>query len=154
VALFRLPAAEVQRLAGMPSMLCFGPRGADPYILPPIPYPDGGTWLKLGGDPVDVRLENEAEIGEWFRSGGSTSVADGLERQILDRIPGLAFEERRVVPCMTVYTATGLPRIGPVSGRVAVASGCCGAGAKCSDELGRLAGMALLGETRPDLSVG
>jgi len=50
VAMFRLGAGEVQRLAGMPSMRCFGPKGEDPYILPPIPYPDGQTWLKLGGD--------------------------------------------------------------------------------------------------------
>jgi sarcosine oxidase len=61
-ALFRLSAAEVQRLAGMPSMRCFGPKGENPYILPPIPYPDGHTWLKLGGDPVDLPLESEADI--------------------------------------------------------------------------------------------
>jgi sarcosine oxidase len=36
-AMFRLGVAEVQRLAGMPSMRCFGPKGEDPYILPPIP---------------------------------------------------------------------------------------------------------------------
>jgi sarcosine oxidase len=40
-ALFRLSEAEVQRLAGMPSMRCLGPKGDNPYILPPIPYPDG-----------------------------------------------------------------------------------------------------------------
>jgi sarcosine oxidase len=147
VAMFRLGAAEVQRLAGMPSMLCLGPKGQAPYILPPIPYPDGQTWLKLGGDPVDLPLESEADIKDWFRSGGSIDVADGLQKQILDRIPGLNFEERRVVPCMTTFGDTGLPCIGPLSGRVAVAFGCYGKSAKCSDELGRLGGMALLGES-------
>jgi sarcosine oxidase len=151
-ALFRLGAAEVQRLAGMPSMRCLGPKGENPYILPPIPYPDGQTWLKLGGDPVDLPLESEADIKDWFRSGGSIHVADGLQKQILDRIRDLNFEERRVVPCMTTYGDTGLPRIGPLSERVAVAFGCYGKSAKCSDELGRLGGMALLGEVKAELA--
>jgi sarcosine oxidase len=151
-ALFRLGAAEVQRLAGMPSMRCIGPKGENPYILPPIPYPDGQTWLKLGGDPVDIPLESEADIKDWFKSGGSIQVADRLQRQILDRIRDLNFEERRVVPCMTTFGDTGLPCIGPLSERVAVAFGCYGKSAKCSDELGRLGGMALLGEVRAELA--
>ncbi|MGO4314019.1 hypothetical protein AB4Z35_29985, partial [Pseudomonas sp. KB_15] len=102
-AMFRLDAAEARRLAGMPSMRCFGPKGADPYILPPILYPDGQTWLKLGGDPVDIPLESEGNIQDWFRSGGSIPVAEGLEAQLLERIPGLQIEERRVVPCMTTF---------------------------------------------------
>jgi sarcosine oxidase len=151
-ALFRLGAAEVQRLAGMPSMLCLGPRGDNPYILPPIPYPDGQTWLKLGGDPVDVALESEADIKDWFKSGGSIDVADRLQRLILERIHDFNFEERRVVPCMTTFGDTGLPCIGPLSERVTVAFGCYGKSAKCSDELGRLGGMALLGEVSAELA--
>lgn len=104
------------------------------------------------GDPVDTQLENEAEIKDWFRSGGSGVVADMLEQQILARIPALAIEERRAVPCMTTFTRSGLPCIGPLSEHVSVASGGCGAGAKCSDELGRLGAMALLGEVRQELA--
>ena len=151
VAMFRLGAAETQRLAGMPSMLCLGPKGDNPYILPPISYPDGQTWLKLGGDPVDVPLESEADIKDWFKSGGSLRVADGLQKQILERIRDLNFEERRVVPCMTTFGDSGLPCIGPLSERVTVAFGCYGKSAKCSDELGRLGGMAMLGDAQAEL---
>ncbi|TWC07456.1 sarcosine oxidase [Bradyrhizobium macuxiense] len=151
-ALFRLDAAEVRRLTGMPSMRCLGPKGDNPYILPPIPYPDGRTWLKLGGDPVDLPLEGEADIKDWFRSGGSIDVADHLQAQILDRIRDLKFEERRVVPCMTTFGDTGLPCIGRLSERVTVAFCCYGKSAKCSDELGRLGGLALLGEVRAELA--
>ena len=151
-ALFRLGAAETQRLAEMPSMRCLGPKGDNPYILPPISYPDGQTWLKLGGDPVDLPLDSEADIKDWFRSGGSIEVADRLQGQILDRIRDLAFEERRVVPCMTTFGDSGLPCIGPLSERVTVAFCCYGKSAKCSDELGRLGGMALLGEVRAELA--
>lgn len=147
VAMFRLGEAEIRRLADMPSMRCFGQKGSDPYILPPIPYPDGHTWLKLGSDPVDVELEGEADIGKWFRSGGSVRVAEGLQAQLRDRIRDLQFEERRVVPCMTTFGDSGLPEIGRVSERVAVAFGCYGKSAKCSDEMGRLGGVALLGDT-------
>ena len=152
VALFRLGAAEVQRLAGMPSMRCIGPKGGNPYVLPPITYPDGQVWLKLGSDPVDIALEGEAEIKDWFKWGGSKDVADGLQEQILERIRDLDFEERRVVPCMTTFGDTGLPCIGPLSERVTVATGCYGKSAKCSDELGRLGGIALLGEVRAELA--
>ncbi|MBR1189803.1 FAD-dependent oxidoreductase [Bradyrhizobium sp. AUGA SZCCT0160] len=153
VAMFRLGAAETQRLNGMPSMLCLGPKGDNPYILPPIAYPDGQIWLKLGGDPVDLPLESEADIKNWFRSGGSIEVADRLQTQILERIRDLHFEERRVVPCMTSFGDTGLPCIGPLSERVVVAFGCYGKSAKCSDELGRLGGMALLGEAKAELAL-
>jgi len=151
-ALFRLSITEAQRLAEMPSMRCIGPKGNNPYILPPISYPDGQSWLKLGGDPVDIPLESEADIKNWFRSGGSDQVADLLETQILDRIHDLEFEERRMVPCMTTFGNTGLPCIGPVSERVTVAFCCYGKSAKCSDELGRLGAMALLGEVTAELT--
>lgn len=151
-AMFRLDSAEARRLAGMPSMRCIGPKGDNPYILPPIVYPDGHAWLKLGGDPVDLALENEADIKNWFRSGGSTSVADMLQDQIIARIRDLRFEERRVVPCMTTFGQSRLPCIGPLSARVSVAFGCYGKSAKCSDELGRLGGMALLGDITAELA--
>ncbi|MGY2052146.1 hypothetical protein [Methylobacterium sp. JK268] len=53
---------------------------------------------------------------------------------------------------MTSFGTTGLPCIGPVSERIAVAFGCYGKSAKCSDELGRLGGMALLGEAPAELA--
>ncbi|ODV07901.1 MAG: hypothetical protein ABT15_07515 [Pseudonocardia sp. SCN 73-27] len=84
--------------------------------------------------------------------GEDIDVADGLQEQILERIRDLAFEERRVVPCMTTFGDTGLPCIGPLSERLAVAFGCYGKSAKCSDELGRLGAMALLGEVMPELA--
>ena len=103
-------------------------------------------------DPVDIPLESETDIRDWFRSGGSVHVADGLQEPILDRIRDLHFEERRVVPCMATFGDSGLPRIGLLSARVAVAFGCYGKSAKCSDELGRIGGTALLGEVNAELA--
>jgi sarcosine oxidase len=152
IAMFRLGEDESQRLAAMPSMRCIDPQRSNPYILPPVTYPDGQKWLKLGGDPVDIILKGNADIKRWFRSGGSTDVADWLQETILDVIRDLKFEQRRVAPCMTAFGETGLPSIGPLSERVVVAVGCYGKSAKCSDELGRLGATALLGDVRAELA--
>lgn len=149
VALFRISEAEGARLAGMPSHISLLPNGEDPYLLPPIRYPDGHLYLKLGGDPEDIALPTTADVCDWFRSGGSQAVGDLLEAQIREKIPGLATEERIVKPCVTTYTPDNLPDIRALSERVAVAAGGCGRAAKNSDELGRL-GAQLLVETLPD----
>lgn len=151
VAMFRLGKKEAERLSEMPSIRCIDPQRQSPYILPPIAYPDGHIWLKIGGDPADIVLKGNADIKRWFKSGGSTEVAGHLQQTILDLIRDLKFEERRVVPCMTTFGEGGLPSIGPVSERVAVAAGCYGKSAKCSDELGRLGAAALFGDVRPEL---
>lgn len=56
-------------------------------------------------------------------------------------------QKGRMVPSTTTFGESGLPRIGRVSGRVAIAFGCFGNSAKCSDEMGCLGGVALLGDT-------
>ena len=152
IARFALRPDEVERLADMPSLIWYGPIEDSFYYLPPIPYPDGQTWIKLGGDPVDIELGSDGDIRDWYRSGGSPEVADHLESAIFDRIPGLKTQDRRIAPCMTTYTHNDLPKIGPISDRVFVAIAGCGKGAKSSDELGRLGAAAVLGEVRPDLA--
>lgn len=145
VALFRLGKAELQRLSAMPSHIHLTYDGLDPYYLPPIPYPDGHSYVKLGGDPVDVELGTTAEVNDWFRSGGSQEVGDFLETLIRERIPDLKSEERILKPCVTSYTEDGMPDIRSLSKRVVVAIGGNGKGAKNSDELGRLGAEVMLG---------
>ncbi|WP_371038160.1 FAD-dependent oxidoreductase [Rhodosalinus sp. FB01] len=150
VALFEIDAAEAARLSSMPSLIALLPNGEDPYLLPPIRYPDGRLYLKLGGDPVDVPLEGRAALGDWFRGGGSAEVGARLEAMIRKRMPGLAIRRTVTDACVTTYTPADRPAIGRLSDRVAVAVAGCGRGAKCSDELGRLGGLAVLGAALPD----
>ena len=145
VALFRISEIEGQRLAGMPSHISLLPSGEDPYLLPPIRYPDGHLYLKLGGDPEDIPLPTTADVCDWFRSGGSEKVGALLEAQIREKIPGLAIEERVVKPCVTTYTPDNHPDIRALSDRISVAAGGCGRAAKNSDELGRLGAETLVG---------
>ena len=135
VALFEVSMDEAERLASMPSVVYSAPE--DPYLLPPILYPDGKTYVKLGGDPEDVVLDGEAAIHDWFRSGGNADVRDRLEAMIRDLMPDLAIENITMDACVTSWTHDRKPNIERLSDRVSVCTGGNGAGAKCSDELGR-----------------
>jgi glycine/D-amino acid oxidase-like deaminating enzyme len=137
VALHEIAAPGAARLASMPSLVLDSPEGL--YVLPPIRYPDGKLWLKLGGDPVDRDLHGAAEINAWFRSGGDSKAADHLTARLMELMPGLRVESRRIAPCVTSWTDNGEPEIHRLSAGLTIATGGNGAGAKCSDELGRMA---------------
>jgi len=142
VAFFELDAAEVERLKTMPSLVAVLDTGRAPYILPPIRYPNGKTYLKIGGDLTDVPLNNTQDMKAWFKSGGNKVVADDLTDMVQSFMPNLKFQSRHHEACMTTFTADDLPLITRQSDRITVASAGCGRGAKCSDELGRM-GAAL-----------
>ena len=84
-------ATEVARLHGMPSLI-YKPRDAAGhcYILPPIQYPNGKYYLKIGGgDPDDPTLYSLAELQGWFRGTGSESAAHHLTAKLRAIVPDL-----------------------------------------------------------------
>lgn len=142
IALLRLGESETERLAQMPSIVMDDGH----YVLPPIRYPNGGIYLKIGGDPTDIQLEFAAEISDWFRSGGNPEVRDALAARLFRLVPGLAVDEVRMDACVTTWTADERPEIRALTPSLAVATAGCGQGAKCSDELGRRAAMLFIEE--------
>lgn len=150
VAFFEVSAAEAARLWALPPLIYLRADGDGPYLLPPIRYPDGRWYLKLGGDPVDVPLGCGAEISDWFRSGGSAEVAQHLEAEMRARMPGLAIEAVSRAACVTTFTPEDRARIAMLTERIGVATAGCGRGAKCSDELGRLGALVVTGADLPD----
>lgn len=147
ITFFEIDQHEAARLRHMPSLIYVSPDGAtDIYVLPPVMYSDGKCWLKLGGGPVDVVLESVADMKNWFRSGGSIAERDALAGMLLEVMPDLTFQSITSGSCVTSYTPTGKPLIGPQSERIIALTGGNGAGAKSSDELGRLGAMAAVGE--------
>ncbi len=147
IVFFEVDKAEADRLSGMPSLI-FVPkdRSCDPYLLPPIRYPDGKLYLKIGGDPKDVALRTSDEVRAWFQGSGNPSVRDCLENVLFDLMPGLTVQSITSGACVTSFTATGKPIIQALDDRTMVVTGGNGRGAKCSDELGRLASALLLGQ--------
>ena len=148
VVFFEVSEADAQAMAAMPSMINKAERDADDtYMLPPIRYPDGRWYLKIGGEPDDLALDGEA-LGDWFRSEGRPSAIAHLKARMASLVPGLKPISITSAPCITSYTASGYPAIGWLyPGRIAVVTGGCGAAAKSSDEIGRL-GAELVYEGR------
>lgn len=139
VAFFEIPDDELEAYRGMPSLIHQPENPVDHiYLLPPVRYPDGKTYLKIGGDPDDLQLEAEPEIRAWFRRGGRLTTRDHLHRIITRLVPSLADAPLSMAACVTSFTPENYPAIGFASERIAVLTGGCGAAAKSSDEIGRL----------------
>ncbi len=133
-----LPAVIVDE-TGQPELF-------DIYWTPPVAYPDGKVALKIGGDLHEVAIaETDDELRDWFHSSGSEAEAGALEATLRRLLPDATITSTDHLPCTTVYTPGGWPFIGPVDDRVTVAVGGSGAAAKSSDELGRLAALAVGG---------
>lgn len=148
VVLFEVSEAEAKRLAAMPTMINKAElEHDDTYMLPPIRYPDGRYYAKIGGDPVDICLQGDA-LGDWFRSDGTPSAIEHLKARMKSLVPGLEVLSTTSAPCVTSFTENGYPAIGwQVPGRIGVVTGGCGSAAKSSDEIGRL-GAELVFEGR------
>ncbi|MEC9464068.1 MAG: FAD-dependent oxidoreductase [Pseudomonadota bacterium] len=139
VAFFEIPDEDLAAYSGMPSLIHQPDDPTDHiYLLPPVRYPDGKTYLKIGGDPDDLQLETEPEIRAWFRRGGRLTTRDHLRRSISDLVPTLADAPISIAACVTSFTPDNYPAIGFASDHIAVLTGGCGAAAKSSDEIGRL----------------
>lgn len=146
VTFFEVDEAEAERLSAMPSMI-FTPE--DPvvgiYMLPPIRYPDGRFYLKIGGDAVDIALETEDDVRNWFKTSGDSDAREHLIRNMGNLVPGLKIAGIHTDSCVVSYTPTGYPAIGwTAAPSIAVMAGGCGGAAKSSDEIGRLGAELLL----------
>lgn len=139
VAFFEIAEADLAAYTAMPSLIH---QPDDPrdhiYLLPPVRYPDGRAYLKIGGDPDDLLLATEPEVRAWFRGGGRETTRDHLKRIVGQIVPGLANAPVSMAACVTSFTPDNYPAIGFASDRIAVLTGGCGAAAKSSDEIGRL----------------
>ncbi|WP_137154561.1 FAD-binding oxidoreductase [Rhizobium sp. FKL33] len=151
ISLFEVSEAEAARLASMPSLIFEDePEELGVYMLPPILYPDGKHYLKIGGDMTDILLENTDAVRDWFKSGGSPRNFDHLVGMMKRLVPSLDIKEARPVTCVTSYphdqgVPTKYPAIGPTSApSIFVMAGGCGAAAKSSDEIGRLGAELLV----------
>lgn len=132
-------------LRGMPTLI-HAATGA--YILPPIDYPDGRRYLKIGiGTPDDIRLRTRDDLTAWFKGPGSEANRREFQAFITALIPPLAAcTSWHVDTCAVAQTGSGLPVIDYVDGdRIAVAAGGNGKGAKSADDWGWLAATLVAG---------
>lgn len=147
IAFLEVGETEADRLKDMPSLIYMPPDlSYEPYMLPPVRYPDGKQYLKIGGDPVDIQLETVAEMKEWFRGSGNSDVASFLADKLIGLMPELACRSVSYSSCVTSFTPSGGPLIYAQSDQCVVLTAGNGAGAKCADELGRLGALVATGQ--------
>lgn len=142
ILLARLPQAEAARLRDLPAVLyqIDSPDLEGIYLLPPIAYPDGRVYLKMGCNTrADVWLPDLEAMRAWMIHGDSDVMLDPMRAALQAMIPGLEAEAFHTHRCLVAYTAHGKPYIDQLTERVYVATGGNGASAKCADTLGWLA---------------
>ncbi len=104
-------------------------------MLPPVRYPDGKTYLKIGGDPDDLSLGSLTELQSWFRSGGRDVARAHHARIMKTLVPVIDVSRISIGACVVSKTATAYPFIDfSDDPAIAVLTGGCGAAAKSSDE--------------------
>ena len=154
IAYLRIPDREAARLATMPSIVTTFTRGPidGTYILPPIHYPDGRFYLKLGHfslgqDKYEGVITTGQEMLEWYRVGeGDNTAVQDLASFLQSLIKDLVVEEVSGGCCVTSKTETKeAPYIGEVCEGLVVAGGGCGYAAKSCDEIGRIAAVLATG---------
>ncbi|HEV2999343.1 MAG TPA: FAD-dependent oxidoreductase [Solirubrobacteraceae bacterium] len=111
------------------------------YVLPPIPYPDGRRYVKVGANTLhDAWLDGRDEVAAWYRDGdGDRDLAAlrGEAERLLAGVPISGWHTRR---CAEAYTAHGRPYVDVLEpGRLVVATGGNGRSAQVADAIGGLA---------------
>ena len=146
VVFFELDEQAMAVFGTMPSTIVFTEREEDHvYILPPVRYPDGKIYLKLGGDIETGDLARPEEFRAWFGSDGNPEERQRLVDTALQLMPALKGRPTSSAACVATFTPTGRPYAGFVeSSRIAVLTGGNFVAAKSSDELGRLGSFLLL----------
>lgn len=146
VVFFELDEQALSVFGNMPSTIVFTDREEDHiYILPPVRYPDGKVYLKLGGDIETGRFNTLEDVQAWFRTAGDPAEAERLKDIALQLMPALAGSKTSSAACVATFTATGHPYAGFLPGsQVAVLTGGNFVAAKSSDELGRLGALLML----------
>ena len=154
ILLAEIPASEAARLQRMPAIIStFSHEDVSSlYMLPPVVYPDGKTYIKLGpgGRPDELpRPEHDLDSAtddhsllDWFHSDGRTDIAEAMKTALHRMVPGLTALSYHSVPCLITHTAHDHPYIDALAPeQLYVTTGGNGAAAKSSDEIGRIGAL-------------
>jgi sarcosine oxidase len=156
---YAMAELDDQQAAELDAMPCVNrtidhPELADLYVLPPIRYPDGRTYLKLGANTmVDHWLPDPAAVRAWYDHGNDDGPLPALREALTGLLPGVRVRAWHTRRCADAYTARRHPYIDVLEpGRLTVALGGNGRGAQAADAVGQLAaGLALAGRWPSDL---
>ena len=161
-----------QKFAGMPTLI-FKCNQFWSYVLPPILYPDGCVYLKLGGAtnvadpsvaaangdevpllPGKIILKTHAQVSDWYKGSGSRALLVQQLKMVSLLFPALApviADAGNVVvdTCCTTHTKTKQLYLDEVAPGLTVVAGGNGYAAKSADEIGKVACTVALGGRPP-----
>jgi sarcosine oxidase len=130
------------RLSRLPSVILQAVRTGylDVYLVPPVRYPDGRWYVKLGAETErDHVLEGTEEVRRWMAGGDAESRRGLLVGKLTAMLPDVPFESFTIKPCVYARTPTFQPFVDHLAPRLVVAAGGNGRAAKSADAIGSLA---------------
>ena len=156
---YAMAELDDQQAAELDAMPCINreidhPQLADLYVLPPIRYPDGRTYLKAGANTmIDHWLPDPAAVRAWYDHGDNDGPLPALREVLAGLLPGVRVRAWHARRCADAYTAHRRPYIDVLEpGRLTIALGGNGRGAQAADAVGQLTtGLALTGRWPSDL---
>lgn len=144
ILLAELTERSQRAIANLPSLMYRVPTtgGLLPtYLVPPVAYPDGRCYLKMGiGNQRHVVFDSLEAITAWFKTGPDAATHKLLQEALLTLLPDLELVSTQVKPCALTFTASNYPYIDVVEPeRVFMAVGGCGYAGKLAVEIGYIA---------------
>ncbi|MEZ4860737.1 MAG: FAD-dependent oxidoreductase [Caldilineaceae bacterium] len=148
VVMGQVPREEVERLQGMPavSYQIEAENLADLYLFPPVQYPDGNYYIKMGANTrADRYVTTLDEINGWYRNGDSDEMLAEMRTALCAIVPGLQATAWHTARCVITRTVHAKPYIDVVvPGRIYAAIGGNGTSAQASDGIGKVAANLVL----------
>lgn len=154
--LLEVAARQLEGLRTLPTVVVVDPEDAgddnlSAYLLPPVRYPDGKWYVRLGPgmQPLVKELRTAQEMLSWCTGQTITSEQSRfLSRMTRLLLPSLEPVSVRTACCVVDKTPTRHPYIGAPGedDSLTVAVGGNGHGARGSDEIGRLTSTLVLGQ--------
>ena len=77
------------------------------YFMPPVLYPDGRHYVKIGHSFGDYLPINRESLTRWFQSDGDMSRVEWLTDTLKNLLPGITFNSFSSKSCVTTKSPTG-----------------------------------------------
>ena len=110
------------------------------YFMPPVLYPDGKHYVKIGHSFGDSLPINRESLTQWFKSEGDMTRVEWLTDTLKNLLPSINFNSFSSKSCVTSRSPTGKQYIDQFEGTqifsLLADNGQC---AKSADELGCIA---------------
>ena len=147
--LFEVGEDEVKRLHKMPTIITVDPedngnQNTSIYLLPPIQYPDGKYYFRIGPgmQPIVKQLDTLEEMRDWYIQQKITrEQRDFLMKMQQILMPDVKIQSIQEACCIIEKTPSHYPYIGQINedNSLNIVTGGNGHGARGSDEIGRVA---------------